>query len=150
MRKWQRVTGFILLACSGLVIEQSIYVLRVFDGGQPGSGFFPLGLGIILTVLAIALIIVNREPDAKKMHLWEPGAWVRPLLVAGLFAGYALVLEWLGYVISVFALVFLWLTIVERKDVLRALLPGLLSTVGVWLIFTVLLKVPLPMGIMGR
>lgn len=138
------------MACSGLVIEQAIYVLRVFDGGQPGSGFFPLGLGIILAALSIALIIANREPDAKKVRLWSPGGWVRPLLAALLFAGYALVLEWLGYIISVFALVFLWLIVVERKNLRRAFLPGALSAVGVWLIFSILLNVPLPMGILGR
>ncbi|MGE5576097.1 MAG: tripartite tricarboxylate transporter TctB family protein [Syntrophothermus sp.] len=150
MRKWQRITGLVLLGLSGLVIQQSVYVLRVFDGGQPGSGFMPLGLGLILAGLAVALIIVNREPDEKKIPLWAPGTWIRPLLSMLLFAGYALFLEGLGYVISVFALVFLWLVVVERKHLFQAALPGVLSAVGVWLIFGVLLKVPLPMGILAR
>lgn len=150
MKKWQRITGIVLLAVAGLVTQQSIFVLRINDGGQPGSGFLPFGLGIILAGLAAALIAVNLGPDAEKRALWGAGAWIRPLLAVLLFAGYAMALEKLGYVISVFALVFLWLMVVERKKWLQAALPGILSAVGVWLIFGVLLNVPLPMGVLAR
>ncbi len=150
MRSWQRITGLVLLALAGLVIQQALYVLRVFDGGQPGSGFLPLGLGIILAGLAVALIIVNRAPDEQKVSLWAAGAWVRPALAVLLFAGYALVFEWLGYILSVFMLVFLWLMVVERKSLRQALLPGVLSAAGVWLLFSAMLNVPLPMGILAR
>ncbi len=150
MKKWQRITGIVLLAVAGLVIQQSIFVLRINDGGQPGSGFLPFGLGIILAALAVALILVNLGSDAEKRPLWGSGAWVRPLLSVLLFAAYAMVLEKLGYIISVFALVFLWLMVVEHKKWLQAVLPGILSAVGVWLIFGLLLNVPLPMGILAR
>lgn len=150
MKKGQRITGIVLLAVAGLVIQQAIFVLRINDGGQPGSGFLPFGLGIILAALAIALIAVNLGPDAEKSALWAAGAWVRPLLSVLLFAAYALALEKLGYIISVFALVFLWLMVVERKKWLQAVIPGILSAVGVWLIFGLLLNVPLPMGILAR
>ncbi len=150
MKKWQRITGIVLLGVAGLVIQQSIFVLRIDDGGQPGSGFLPFGLGIILAGLAVALIAVNLGPDAEKRALWGAGAWVRPLLSVLLFAAYAAALEKLGYIISVFALVFLWLVVLEHKKWLRAILPGILSAVGVWLIFGFLLNVPLPLGILAR
>jgi len=35
----------VFLALAGLVIQQSVWVLRLFDHGQPGSGFMPFGLG---------------------------------------------------------------------------------------------------------
>ena len=38
MKSWQRYAGVFLLAVAAVVIQQSVWVLRLFDHGQPGSG----------------------------------------------------------------------------------------------------------------
>ena len=65
MKSWQRYAGVFLLAVAGLVIQQSVWVLRLIDHGQPGSGFMPFGLGVILAVLAICLIATNLGPEEQ-------------------------------------------------------------------------------------
>ena len=59
--------GYFLLAVAALVIQQSIWVLRLFDHGQPGSGFMPFGLGVILAILAVCLIAANLGPDERRI-----------------------------------------------------------------------------------
>ncbi|HWI15073.1 MAG TPA: hypothetical protein VNT02_12510, partial [Burkholderiales bacterium] len=78
MKSWQRYAGVFLLAVAALVIQQSVWVLRLFDHGQPGSGFMPFGLGVILGVLALGLIATHLGPDEKQIPFWEPRAWLHP------------------------------------------------------------------------
>ena len=59
VKSWQRVAGIVLLIVSGVVIQQSVWVLRLLDHGQPGSGFMPFGLGVILAVLASSIILTT-------------------------------------------------------------------------------------------
>src|SRR5512135_44668 len=80
MKSWQRYAGLFFLAVSALVIQQSVWVLRLLDHGQPGSGFMPFGLGVILGILALCIIATNLGPEERQVPFWEPKAWLRPLL----------------------------------------------------------------------
>jgi hypothetical protein len=148
MKSWQRYTGVFLLALAALVIQQSVWVLRLFDHGQPGSGFMPFGLGVILAMLAIGLIATHLGPEEKQIPFWEPKAWLRPLLAIVITAVYIIVFDDIGAITSVVVLVAGWLLLVERKSLLVSAGTGLLTGLVVYLLFERFLQTPFPRGVL--
>jgi uncharacterized membrane protein YdcZ (DUF606 family) len=148
MKSWQRYAGVFLLAAAALVIQQSVWVLRLFDHGQPGSGFMPFGLGVILAILAICLIATHLGPEEKQIPFWEPKAWLRPLLAIVITAAYIVVFDDIGAITSVVVLVAGWLLLVERKSVLVSASTGLLTGLVVYLLFERFLQTPFPRGVL--
>ena len=148
MKSWQRNAGLVFLAVAALVIQQSVYVLRLFDHGQPGSGFMPFGLGVILAVLAISLIATSRGPEATQIPFWEPRAWRHPLLAIIITSVYIVVFDDIGAITSVVVLVAGWLLFVEHKSVLVSASTGMLTGLVVYLVFDRFLQTPFPRGIL--
>lgn len=145
MKSWQRYAALVLLGTAGVVIYQSLYVLRLTDAGQPGSGFMPFGLGIILAGLATLLLLVNVGRDPTR-HPFFGAAWLRPLMALALMGAFAYSFNWLGAVLSVVLLVCIWLLLIERKRVLVAVGSGLATGLVVYVLFEVLLQAPFPAG----
>jgi hypothetical protein len=148
MRSWQRYGGAFLLLIAGVVIQQSIWVLRLFEQGQPGSGFMPFGLGVILGVLAICLIVTGRAKDEPRVPFWEKKAWAHPLLAVVITAVYIVVFDDLGAISSVAILVTGWLLFVERKSVAVSVATGALTALVVYAVFARLLQTPFPSGLL--
>ena len=148
MKSWQRYAGVFLLALAALVIQQSVWVLRLFDHGQPGSGFMPFGLGVILGVLAICLIAANVGPEEKQIPFWEHKAWLRPLLAIFITCVYVVVFDDVGAITSVVVLVTCWLYFVERKSVAVSAGTGVLTGLVVYLVFERFLQTPFPRGLL--
>lgn len=146
MKSWQRYAGGFLLALAALVIQQSVWVLRLFDHGQPGSGFMPFGLGVILGVLAICLIATNLGPEEQQVPFWEPKAWLRPLLAIVITAVYVVVFDDIGAITSVVVLVTGWLFLVEHKSAVVSVSTGVLTGLAVYLVFERFLQTPFPRG----
>ena len=148
MKSWQRYAGVFFLALAALAIQQSVWVLRLFDHGQPGSGFMPFGLGVILGILAICLIATNLGSEERQVPFWEPKAWLRPLLAIGITAVYVVVFDDIGAITSVVVLVTCWLYFVEHKSVLVSALTGALTGLVVYLVFERFLQTPFPRGML--
>ncbi len=148
MKSWQRYAGMFLLIVAAVVIQQSIWVLRIFDHGQPGSGFMPFGLGVILAVLALCLIVANWGADAERLPFWQPKAWLHPLLAVFITAIYIVVFDDIGAIVSVVLLVAGWLLFVERKRAVIALGTAALTGLVVYVVFDRLLQTPFPKGIL--
>jgi len=148
MKSWQRYAGVFFLALAALAIQQSVWVLRLFDHGQPGSGLMPFGLGVILGILAICLIATNLGPEEQQVPFWEPSTWLRPLLAIGITAVYVVVFDDIGAITSVVVLVTCWLYFVEHKSVLVSALTGALTGLVVYLVFERFLQTPFPRGML--
>lgn len=147
MRSWQRICAVFLLVVAGVVVEQSVFVLRVLDHGQPGSGFMPLCLGILLAALAVALLVQSRGRDEQHVPFWQPRAWLQPLLAVGITAVFIVVFDDVGAITSVTVLVAGWLWLVGRKRFLVAAVTGLLAGAAVYVVFERLLQTPFPRGL---
>jgi hypothetical protein len=148
VKSWQRNAGVVLLAVAALVIQQSVWVLRLFDHGQPGSGFMPFGLGVILAVLAVGLIVTNRGSEERRVPFWEPKAWRHPLLAIVITSVYIIVFDDIGAITSVVFLVSGWLLFVEHKSVLVSASTGILTGLVVYLVFERFLQTPFPRGVL--
>lgn len=147
MRSWQRYSAIFLLVVAGVVVQQSIWVLRVLDHGQPGSGFLPLGLGIVLAILSVVLFVQNRARDVERVSFWQPRAWLQPVLAVGITAVFIVVFDDIGAMTSVTVLVTGWLWLVGRKSLVVAAVTGVLTGACVYLVFGRLLQTPFPRGI---
>lgn len=148
MKSWQRYAGLFFLVLAGVVIYQSVWVLRLLDHGQPGSGFMPFGLGVIMGVLALWLIIANRGSEERQIPFWEPRAWLRPLLAVIIISVYVVVFDDIGAITSVVILVTCWLLFVEHKGAIVSGVTALLTGLVVYLLFDRFLQTPFPRGIL--
>jgi putative tricarboxylic transport membrane protein len=148
VKSWQRYAGVFFLIVAAVVIQQSVWVLRLFDHGQPGSGFMPFGLGVVLAALAVALILTNLDRHEKHSPFWHPRAWLHPLLAVLITVVYIIVFDDVGAISSVVVLVTGWLLLVERKSIVVSAGTGLLTGLVVYLVFERLLQTPFPRGIL--
>jgi cell division protein FtsW (lipid II flippase) len=143
---WYRTTAVLLLLVSALVLQQSVQVLRLHEDGQPGSGFMPFGLGILLAALSVALLVKHRHRDAERRPFWEGKAWQQPLRAVALTAVFIVVFDDVGALTSVAVLVTCWLWLVSRKPLPVSALTGVLTAAAVHLIFERFLQTPFPRG----
>jgi cell division protein FtsW (lipid II flippase) len=148
LRSWNRICAVVLLVVAAVVIQQSLWVLRVFDHGQPGSGFMPFGLGILLGLLALGLLVTSRGHDPERRPFWQGKAWLQPLVAIAITAVFIVVFDDIGVLTSVTVLVFGWMWLVGRKSLLVAATTGLLTAAAVHLVFTRLLQAPFPKGLL--
>jgi cell division protein FtsW (lipid II flippase) len=148
MRSWQRLCAVFFLLVAAVVLQQSIFVLRLFDHGQPGSGLMPFGLGVALAVLSAVLFFQNRARDEQRVPFWQPRAWVQPLVAVVITAVFIVVFDDVGPFASVAVLVAGWLWLVGRKRFVVAAVTGVLTAAAVYLVFARLLMTPFPRGIL--
>ena len=149
-RGWQ-VAAWTLLAICVLFSYES-FQLSLSDTLGPGPGFFPFWLGVLGAVLAVALLVhlhLNRV-DLGAAALEFDRAGVRRVIqvVAALAAGSAL-LEIAGFRVTMLLLLGYLLVILGVRSKLAIAVFAAVGSFGVFHVFFHLLRVPLPMGIMG-
>ena len=119
---------------------------------NPKPGFFPLLLGLLLILLSSILLLKPRKPLANVDHR-PPKTPRRPTRrvvysVAVFLLGTAL-FELAGYLITTFVIIVLLKLGIGPGHWRHALIMGFLVVIGVYVVFVVLLKQPLPYGIVG-
>jgi putative tricarboxylic transport membrane protein len=138
------VTGYVLLVI-GVVGAWSSTHLKMGTFRHPGVGFLPFGLCIILIFFSLALII-SRWKKGLPVPFWSRRAWLRPLLGVVILGLYALLIETLGFPLTTFAFLLVWMGVIKRIHWFKMVLVSIGVTVGLYLIFSVFLEVPVPMG----
>jgi len=127
------------------------YSLR--DALGPGAGFFPFWLGVLGMALCVALFIQSLRggmigEGSESLLPSGEGARRALAMLAGL-AGAALLLQPLGFRLTMLAFtVGLLLALGVRRPVTLAVV-ALLSSFGLFHVFYHLLQVPLPVGALG-
>jgi len=121
----------------------------------PQSGFFPLLIGLILLLFSIILFIKvalgKKETEESQKVTWvsHPGGWKILFLTVGCLFAYGFFLETLGFLICTFLLMGLVLLIFGIRRWSLILTMALGSDFVSYLLFRVVLKCPLPSGILG-
>jgi len=145
IEKWDRVSGYILLFI-GVIGAFSSTQLSMGRFKHPGPGFFPFGLAVILAFLALALILQSRKKEGGSVPFWPERTWLRPLLGAVIFLLYALSLGYLGFILTTFLFLVVWMWVVERIRWSTIITISVAVTAVLYLIFEYFLEVPLPTG----
>lgn len=138
--------GYILLII-GAITAWSATHLSMGKFKHPGPGFLPFGLAIVLIVLSLVLIFSSRpKKGIAPVPFWPQRTWLRPLLGVAILIFFALVVEWVGFIITTFIFLVIWMGVIERVRWLTILSVSIGTTAVLYLIFALFLDVPLPMG----
>ena len=136
------LAGYIFLAAGTLPFG----TMRV-----PQTAFFPRTLAVLLGIMSLILLaraLAGREALGGGEKI-ETQGWIRIAVTLMTLAGFALALEHLGFLLTTFLLMISLLRAIEaqkwRKVVVVALATALIS----YAIFSWLLGVPLPAGLLG-
>ena len=152
MKKGDRVFSIICMGLSLWLIIESLQFDYLSEFG-PGPGFEPFWLGILLAILSVALLIntFRRKDDseAEKSHLPGWKALGRVGLIMLITAGFALSLNTLGFVVTVFLFVALILFVLEDVGILKSMFYGIMFSGSVFLIFSYWMEINFPKGFLG-
>lgn len=150
MKRRELISPLFFLLLALFTIEQASK-LPVGSWRSPAPGFFPLLLGILLAILSAALLfsasVRGKElPAGAQLSTSSLGtrkvAWSCVALL-----GFNFLFETLGFLLVSFLFIAFLLLIVSRKNWGMALGAGLLSSLGLYVLFGMILRLPLPPGI---
>ncbi len=138
----------------GVGILFTIWSTR-YPGGslrQPGPGFLPTVLGLLLVLLSLMLLAkairafagAQKIPPSSPFRDWRKVSFTVLILVIGLFS-----FETIGHLLTFFLLIVFLMRGAERQSWRKILLVAFCSAMGVYLVFVLLLKQPLPQGWLG-
>ncbi len=149
MQRLDRVGAIVCLVIAGIVLWQSMKV-PMGNIRQPGPGFLPFWVGVILALLSVILWFQAgfRKPAGEPVRfLSGEGKW--PYVAAagiGLLI-YTFLLELLGFIISTFLLLIFLFRVIGKQKWWVGVTGAILVTFFTHLIFKVALKVQLPRGL---
>ncbi len=139
MAKGELVLALLFAAIGVLWIVRAVR-MPLWQEFAPDSGFLPLVYGVLLFVLAAAVLV-----QLLAERHGQPGEAIRkPLVVLGALVAAVAALPLAGFAISVFALLLFLYAAVERLPWLPATVVSALTTGVLYLVFKTWLGVPLP------
>jgi len=141
-------------AVAGCLVLVAAYILYTAwampsgTGGQPGPGFVPFGIGLVLLVSGLALLVRawrGAAPAASAVELGHARIWVT--LAALVAAAYAL--EPVGYLITSALLLGVLLRAYGPVRWPVTIAGAVVGAGASWLFFDTLLGVSLPAGLLA-
>ena len=137
--KGELVLALVFAALALLWIAKGA-TMPLWQGFAPDSGFLPLIYGVLLFVLAAAVLV--QLLAAKHARPFEPIR--KPLVILGALVAAVAALPFAGFVLAVFALLLFLYAAVERLPMLPSVVVSGVTTGVLYLIFKTWLGVPLP------
>lgn len=134
--------GAILLA---IPVAAASWGFGVGSPKSPGAGFWPLLIVVAMTGLGISLLL--HPSPAIASAATQDSRWGRLWIALGAMAFYVITLEPLGFLVATTILLFLQLRWVEGRSWRSSIWIAALTSFIAFVLFRVLLKVPLPAGV---
>lgn len=149
MKQPDRYSSIVWISLSILIAFHS-YRLNIGKLSDPGPGFIFFYSGILIGLLSLIIFFFSfskkqESPDKK----FENINWLKTILVLVYILLYALFLEKLGFLISVFLLIALLLGTIEAKKIYIVILVALAASLMTYGIFELWLHTRVPKGIFG-
>ena len=141
-----RVSGafFIFL---GLFVIWERRVLPLGTPGNPGPGYFPLMLAILLIFMGGVMVIRGRQSVALRSIQWPEARTAMAILGCCIFA--TLGLETIGYRVTMVLILGFLFGFLEHLKIWQVFALTLSLALGSFWLFDTFLKVPLPRGGFG-
>lgn len=148
LKNGEVISGAVLAGLGVYIVSEARqWEYTGLDG--PGPGFFPLWYGIIMFVLAVAVMAsaLLRPAGPGKSVTWREtgralGAW------AAMVACVALIKP-LGFLVAFALFTCFVVTVLYGRSVWRGLAVGVASSAGFYVLFPLALNVRLPVGFLG-
>ena len=139
----------IVFACAVLIHVQGFPQL---ENGYPGPALFPEVLSVLFIFCGIGLIIqgVRKREKILKFDLSSISSvgWLNIVFVLGAVLCYIFFAEFLGFLIFSFVILMILMKWLKVKT-LHSLIMSVVVTLGIYLLFSKILLVPLPWGLWG-
>lgn len=152
MKRADLITGVVLLALSGFVIQETWRMPASATFG-PGPAFLPFWLGVVLAVFATILFVSawRRPTTEKDNQSLFPGkeALLAILMVLVGLGAYILLIEVVGYLADTFLFIVFLMKAVEREKWPLTLMIAAGTTAILYITFQFLLKITLPTNMFG-
>ena len=120
---------------------------------NPGPGFLPLLVGLLLGIFSIVVILqatLSGKPQENIPPWYPQERWKKLIWVLVALFAYAICLEILGFLISTFLLlVFLFRSGMEPKRWVVAIGGSAIASFSSYAVFELWLRTQLPKGILG-
>jgi hypothetical protein len=150
MNKAETAAGGIVTVIGVLMLLESLK-FAYFLEGVPGPGFLPRWVAAGLVCVGLFLTTKGIRPGIalQKAIAWpDAGVWRRVAIMLGALALALLLLDKLGFVIvvTVFMAVVMY-SLSERSWRMLTTVP-ILTAIGLYVVFAVWLRVPLPRGVL--
>jgi putative tricarboxylic transport membrane protein len=145
-----------LLTVDGVALLLSVLYLAGALGyprgtmDQPGPGLYPLFVGVLLVVASLGSVVADLvKPAAGELEIPKGKDLGRVLTVLGGTAAYVLLLPFAGHLLSSVVVVFIVLHAMGLTSWPMKIGFTIGLALGSYYLFDILLKVPLPRGILG-
>jgi putative tricarboxylic transport membrane protein len=119
---------------------------------HPGPGFLFFWTGILVAILSATVFIktfMGQEPKKSQESPTEKWKLKKTILVLISLFIYALLIEWIGFIIITFFLFIFLLVVIEKKKWWFAVSVSIIVTGSAYLIFELGLQSQLPKGFLG-
>ena len=133
--------GAIILA---LPVGVASWGFGVGSPNSPGAGFWPLVIAVVMAGLGLTLIL-HPTPNAPKAD--GASRWGRFTISLGTLLFYVAALEPLGYLLATAVMLFVQFRWVESRTWRTSAAVAIAAAVITLILFRVLLKVNLPLGV---
>lgn len=149
MKKHERIAALVLTLLGLTTGYHSWANLKLGTMNLPAAGFMPFVASAVLVIASVLWLVAVLGKDEQPQPFWEGRGWLKPLLaMVGIFA-YALSMEFVGYTLATLLFMLFWQFFIEREKWLKATLVGVIATAVMWVLFSRLLGVPVPTGMLG-
>ncbi|MEJ5312411.1 MAG: tripartite tricarboxylate transporter TctB family protein [Anaerolineae bacterium] len=146
MRRINQVSSLFFLAGS-LGVMWASWSLEYYTPLGPGPGFFPLWLGGCLAALSLIWFIqASRDPQEPMKYgfIPPPDGMIRIGSIIGSLLLMGLLIDVLGFQLSMFAFLFFLLIVLGRRGIVLTFVIALASSFGAYYVFKTWLGVQLP------
>jgi putative tricarboxylic transport membrane protein len=138
------------VAALGVYITLTASKWDIMGPEGPGPGFFPIGYGVALVGLSLALIVSRlRSGDAVEKKSFDWAGFGRAMMTWSAFAVCAGLMNTLGFYISFALMTFFLVRFVFGRTLASAAITSVSSALGFYLVFGFALDVSLPIGVLG-
>lgn len=142
----------LLFMVIGIAFAWGATTYNVGNGARMGPGYFPLTLGILLSILGgievlKALVVESRTGDKIGKWAWRPICYVLGANIAfGILLGGlpSIKLPAMGLILGIYALVIIASMAGEKFKLKEVLILATILAVGSYMAFIVLLKLQMP------
>lgn len=148
----REITSSLFWLAIGLILTVWSATYPLGNLAQPGTGFLPLGLGILLLIFSTVLLIraIRSGASGKEEASIIPKRWPNLVLTVFILLASVFLFETVGYLLTFFVLALVLPLLAGQITLKRSFIFAILSAAGVYIIFVWLLKQPLPTGFLGR
>ena len=151
MRNYDQITSIIWLLI-GLIFLIGGINLGIGQISSPGAGFIPALFGVLLILLSAVLFFLSfgvKKESGKKKFWKEEKSWEAFFSTLSSIVLYALLLNYLGYIMTTFFFLTYLIKFIGKKGWRQACILSFLGTSLSYVAFKIFFEVPLPKGMWG-